>query len=181
MCDEYQEQIRKRLADLPISNPPLPWKLLATFAVGGLTEIGYAPDSDALLVVSSQGRGLFDCLSARRIARDREEMWDGLDQVHLRSPGIGDLASVDFRLAGLHGGGLPRTTSDGWGLDVVPLPWPHHFVFLTRPWKSIVDEAESVIKIAEDGACEFRACGFSDTGYSFVIASSCDVSIYCRT
>ncbi len=178
MADDYQISLRHSLETLPLGLPPEPWSRRGDYAVGGLTEIGFAPDADVLLVVSSQGRGLFDCRTGSKLARDPAEDWDGLDETHLVSPGFGDWAQTMFRLAGLHGGGLPMTTADGWGLHCVPLPWPQHFVFISRPWKSHMFDQWT--KIATDNACEFRACGFSDTGRSFVVASSCELLIFAR-
>lgn len=180
MLDEYQNSLRQKLMQSPMCEPPKPWRCQAIYAVGGLAEVGYAPDSDMLLVVSSRGRGLFDCLSGERVERDENETWSGLDQTRLVSPGLGAFVKTMFRLAGLHGGGLPLITSDGWGLHVVPLPWPQHFAFLTQPWKMITEGPDNVTKFANCGACEFRACGFSETGNSFIFATSCDLAIYNR-
>lgn len=178
MADDYQASLREVLYQLPMVVPPRPWIAKGIFSIGGLTEVGYVSGTDFLLVVSSQGRGLFDCLAGEKIARDPEDTWDGLNQTLLISPGIGPYAQSTIRLAGLHGGGLPRTTHDGWGMQYIPLPWPCHFIYLTLPWKR--DSFDEWIKIATDGACEFRACGFSETGRSFVIATSCDLTIYSR-
>ena len=43
------------------SAPPLPWRRQSTHAIGGLMAVGFGERSDLLLVVSSQGRGVFDC------------------------------------------------------------------------------------------------------------------------
>src|SRR5205807_821088 len=43
--------------------PPLPWKETGHYAVGGLTEVGFDDQSELLLVVSQNGRGVFDCTS----------------------------------------------------------------------------------------------------------------------
>lgn len=178
MPDDYQSSLRDTLIRLPMAQPPQPWKQHGVHAIGGLTEVGYVLGTDMLLVVSSQGRGMFDCTTGERIARDRDEEWEGLDQTKLLSPGIGPFAQTIVRLAGLHGGGLPMTTYDGWSLECVQLPWPSHYFFMSPPWKS--DCFDQWIKIATDGACEFRACGFSETGRSFVIATSCEVMLYGR-
>jgi hypothetical protein len=53
-----------------------PWKKIANHAVGGLFQIGYAEDSDLLLVLSHNGRGIFDCLTGERIARDTKDAFD---------------------------------------------------------------------------------------------------------
>src|SRR5262245_39761512 len=52
---DHLEPLRRRIRSAPISDPPRLWKRLAVHAVGGLTEVGYADDSDLLLIVSSQG------------------------------------------------------------------------------------------------------------------------------
>ena len=178
MTNEQPNPLRDSLLNLPLVDAPNPWTKLDHFAIGGLTEIGYAPHSDILLVVSSQGRGLFDCCTGSRLARDSADDWDGLDETILVSPGFDRYSELLFRLAGLHGGGLPMTTADGWGLHCVALSWPEHCIFMTRPWES--DRSGKWIKIATDGACEFRACGFSETGQSFVVASSCELIIFSR-
>lgn len=179
MSHDYQASLRDTLTRIPLSAPPSPWVPSGAHAVGGLTEIGFAPDADLLLAISGQGRGLFDCVSGTRIERDYDEDWNGLDQTRLVSPGIGALRDTRIRLAGLHGGGLSMTTSDGWGLHCIPLPWPSHSIFMSPPWKS--HQFDQWVKIACDGACEFRACGFSDTGQSFAVATSCELLLFARS
>lgn len=180
MFDDFQQQLRLKLQQMPLVAPPSPWKLIATHAVGGLSEIGYAPNSDLLLAVSSQGRGVYDCTTGERVARDREEFWDELDQTRLTSRGIGPLAELTIRLAGLHGGGLPTSTSDGWNLDIIALDWPQHTLFITTPFNSLFHGDGNSHKIAQDGVTEYRASGFSETGRSFVFATSSDLDIYAR-
>ena len=180
MADEHQRRLREKLLRMPLLAPPSPWKRVATHAVGGLTEIGFATDSDLLLVLSSNGRGVFDCNSGGRIARDYDENWDDLDETRLISTGIGPLSEMRIRLAGLHGGGLPTTTDDGWSLDILALDWPRHSMFLNAPYKSLFHDDGHSCKIAEDGVTGFRAVGFSDTGKSFVFATSSDLEIYAR-
>jgi hypothetical protein len=154
--------------------------VVAVFAIGGLTEVGYAPDSDFLLVISSQGRGVFDCLKGEKIARDDDDSPTIINQRKLVALGIDPLEGQWIRVGGLHGGGLPNSTDDGWRIVSLPLPWPHHYIFLTSIWKSIYDDAENAVKVATDEVCELRAYGFSETGRSFVIATSCDITIFTR-
>ncbi len=180
MFNEYQKRLRERLQRMQLVAPPLPWKHVATHAAGGLTEIGYAPDSDLLLVISSNGRGVYDCRTGERVARDREEIWEDLDETRLVSRGIGPLSDLRIRLAGLHGGGLPTTTEDGWNLDIIALDWPQHSMFLTLPYKSLFQDDGHSYKITQDGVAEFRAAGFSETGRSFVFATGSDLEIYAR-
>ncbi|ACU59260.1 hypothetical protein [Chitinophaga pinensis] len=45
------------------------WIHKNTFAIGGLENVGYAPMQDQLLVLSTQGEGIFDCIKGEKIAR----------------------------------------------------------------------------------------------------------------
>jgi hypothetical protein len=51
---------------------------------------------------------------------------------------------------------------------------------LEYPFRSMYQDLASATCIGEDGACELRAAGFSPTGQSFVIATSCDLTIIAR-
>ena len=70
---DHLEPVRKRILSTPITEDPKQWKRQCVASVGGLTEVGFADDSDLLLVVSSTGRSLFDCSTGERLARDRDE------------------------------------------------------------------------------------------------------------
>jgi hypothetical protein len=154
--------------------PPAPWRRLPVYGVGGLFQVGYAAGSDLLLVLSSQGRGVFDCLAGEKLARDYNESHDFFDPIRLTGTGIGPLEGQAIRMAGLFGGGLPLTTLDGWLLEAQARAWPTHSVFLTAP-----GSRESIC-VGDDGACELRACGFSETGRSFIIATSCELAMFTR-
>ena len=67
---DHLQNLFRRLVSLPTSQPPAPWREVAVHAVGGLTDVAFAESSDLLLVISSVGRGLFDCSSGDRVARD---------------------------------------------------------------------------------------------------------------
>ncbi|MBX7174913.1 MAG: hypothetical protein K1X72_28310 [Pyrinomonadaceae bacterium] len=69
-------EIKNRINQLPLQNEVPIWKKVNSFAIGGLTQVGYAPNSDILLVVSHQGRGIFDCLIGEKIARDYDSETD---------------------------------------------------------------------------------------------------------
>ncbi len=180
MTDSHQETLRKILERMPMSEVPEPWALIGGSAVGGLTEIGFVPDTDDLLVVSSQGRGLFDTLTGEKLSRDSEEFFDNPDSTGHTAPAIGRDSGKTVPLAGLHGGGLARVTRDGWMIDVIHLPWPRHVLFLSSEYKPCYDASGHSWKICDDGACEYRAAGFSPSGRAFVFASSCELVIYGR-
>jgi hypothetical protein len=163
------------MAEKPaVHDVPPPWRVHPVYAVGGLFGVGYAAGSDLLLVLSSQGRGVFDCLTGEKLARDYDEAHDFFDAIRLTAVGFGPLAGQSVRIGGLFGGGLPLTTADGWCLEAQARAWPTHSVFLTA------SGSREPVCIGDDGACELRACGFSETGRSFVIATSCDLTMFKR-
>jgi hypothetical protein len=166
-----------------IHEAPGPWRHHTTWAVGGLFQVGYAENSDLLLVLSSQGRGIFNCLTGEKVARDYEEAHEYFDPIRLIAQGFGPLEGKSIRMAGLFGGGLPLTTEDEWGLEEEAPAWPTRSILLTPPPDEREDgsliSGEPVV-IGDDFACELRAYGFSETGRSFVIAISCDLVIFTR-
>jgi len=138
-----------------------------------LTEVGFRERTDLLLVVSWRGRGVFDCPTGVRVARDPTAPDDGwYDEVRLTALGIGPLHDRSIRLSGLHGGGLPARTDDGWGVTRIAPDWPLEAIVLDPPGSSALYEghAEGCIKIAE--GLGFRAFGFSETGLSLIVATS---------
>src|SRR5579884_2349605 len=106
------------LSDLAATEePPPPWKRLAYWPVGGLICVGYAADSDLLLVITHSGRGVFDCARNEKVARDYDALYEHIDPVHLTAKGIGPLTGESIRIAGIYGGGLTRRTHDHWRLE----------------------------------------------------------------
>jgi hypothetical protein len=176
---DHLDPIRNRIMSAPVLPPPKPWKCVGGGAVGGLTEVGFADGSDLLLVVSAQGRGVFDCRSGERVARDCTEPNDGwYDERRLLALGIGPLDGQFIRLAGLGGGGLIRLGCDGWWIETITLVWPDVNLLLGGPWGWIHDGVTPFTKLQT--IREFRAFGFSETGQSLVIATSSDLLIYSR-
>lgn len=178
----HLQSLFQNLVGLPPSNPPPPWRQAATHAIGGLTDVAFADSSDLLLVLSSAGRGLFDCASGQRIARDPAENFEH-DTANLLAQGIGSVGGHLLRTAGLHGGGLALGTDDGWSLNLLTLSWPHQSLFLTAPWQWIYGPAFGrpavTTKLAIES--EIRAFGFSPTGRAFILATSSDLTIFNRS
>ncbi len=56
------------------------WQKGNTWSIGGVREIGFKSNTDLLMVLSSQGRGIFDCMKDKKIGRDHfdyyMEKWD---------------------------------------------------------------------------------------------------------
>jgi hypothetical protein len=126
---EHLKPLQKKLLSLNIHEVPAPWKLVVTFAVGGLRSVGFDRESENLLVVSSQGRGVIDCLTGEKVARDYEEYYE--NETSLEAQGISILSDRIIRMSGLFGGGLPIITEDGWQLECVAVTpkstLNHHF------------------------------------------------------
>jgi hypothetical protein len=165
MCAETRPQVQP---------PPPPWKKLQTWPVGGLFQVGYAEGSDLLLVLSWHGRGIFNCLTGEKVARDYAEAHDSFDPVKLTAQGFGPLEGQTVPVVGSFGGELPHATADGWVLEEQSPAWPIRSILLnpSQPHNSSV--------VADDGAYELHAFGFSETGLSFVIATSSDLTIFMR-
>jgi hypothetical protein len=177
---EHLKPLRKKLLSLSIGKVSDPWKLVATIAVGGLRSVGFDRESENLLVVSSQGRGVINCLTGEKVSRDYEEFYE--NETGLEAQGIGVLSDRNIRMSGLFGGGLPIITEDGWQLECVTLKWPEQMLILLPPssylYGSITGGSDTMTKIFEDSC--IRAYGFSYTGRSFIIATTSDVTVFAR-
>lgn len=177
---DHLEPVRKKVRAAPVLAPPVPWSLITAAAVGGLTAVGFADDSELLLVLSHQGRGVFDCRTGERVARDRSvddmNAWYGAD--HLIGIGIGPLAGRHLRMAGLNGGGVPTITTDGWSAERLAIDWPDEYLLLVEAYGSIYQDGARFTKLAVER--EVRTFGFSYTGKSLIMATSSDVTVFGR-
>ena len=148
--------------------------------MGGLLAVGYAPGTDLILVGSHDGLGVFDCLTGGRLARDSTA--EGYpDVATLVLEGIGPLAGQQIRTAGLHGGGLPLGVDEGTlHLEIEPAVYAGDFVpYQGKPcWEVRLSDATSTCLLYHDFS--LRAVGFSETGKSFIIATSSDLWMFSR-
>lgn len=158
------------------------WKHKNTFAIGGLENVGF-DNEDRLVVLSSQGVGIFDCISGTKIYRDSRSWWEDFNEVAGTIPDYGILAGSQIRTCGLYGEDfLSKRTSDGWMLEKaggIPDDPPFERYLVNKIYLTHRESAQRVC-IAKDGACELRAFGFSGTGNSLVVALSCDLVIWSR-
>lgn len=159
------------------------WTHRNTFAIGGLQNVGYAPKQDFLIVLSSQGEGIFDCISGEKIDRLHNDMaWlERIDETTSAVTGFGCLENIQIPISGSYGDyNHPKKSADGWTLSALRpvrlllFKSASHHVYLTSP------DNQKKSLIAEEGACELRAFGFSDTGRSLIVALSCELIIYSR-
>jgi len=177
---KHLDPIREKIRSAPIEAPPKPWRLIDTFAIGGLRSVGFDRRSELLLIVSAQGRGVIDASSGSKMARDANEYYER--EQYLEAEGIGPLAGTIVKTAGILGGGLPVTTEDMWSLEVVTLDWPVSEVLLFSQgswlYGSLHGRPDTFVKLASES--ELRAAGFSYSGKSLVIATSSEVVIFGR-
>lgn len=165
---------------IPASRCPSGWRLAGSYAVGGLTEVGFSKTSDLMLVLSSAGRGVIDPIRGEVVARDEEPTGRWLNERLLLCDGIGPLANETIQLAGLSGGGLPLGSERGESLNAVYPNWPLcDLIFCSDFGSALIEHWQaSCVRIASD---HVRTFGFSWTGNAFAYATSSDVHVYLRT
>ncbi|MDC8757696.1 hypothetical protein [Janthinobacterium fluminis] len=182
--NDYEKANRERLisllSKLPASESPVGWEVSGRFAVGGLTEIGFAKNAELLLVISSSGRGVIDCAQGKKIFRDDEPDGDWYKPLELICEGIGPLEAEVIQIAGLNGGGLPMSNRFAESLEIVSPEWPKSNLIFCAPYKSALIEGHQggCVNIASD---YLRAYGFSWSGNTFVYATGSDITTFRRT
>ena len=62
---EHLEPLTKKLLSLKIEKPP-PWELHTVISVDGLCSVGFDRDTENLLILSHQGRGVVDCFTGEK-------------------------------------------------------------------------------------------------------------------
>jgi hypothetical protein len=178
---EHLLPLIRRVRGAPVKPPPPPWQPSGAHAIGGLSDVGFGRGSDLLLVVSSDGRGVFDCIAGVRVARDRSND-DWRDMRELEAQGMGPLAGQRIRTSGIAGGGLALRTVDGWEAERLTLDWPEELLLLLPPGGRLYEDRRGRLpeftKVAVSSGV--RAWGFSPTGRSLVLATSSDVTIFSR-
>lgn len=177
---ENENRLRlQKLVDATItSEAPKGW-IKETFAVGGLTEVGFSKEySELLLVISSQGRGVIDCSKFELIERDYNDDHDWINSQELWATGIGKLSNEKIMVSGLHGGGLPLTNPFGDSIQYMAIKWPIIDLIFEPSFKSIYKDGDQkhCFRVFHD--YEVKTYGFSYCGKYFIIATSSEVNIY---
>jgi hypothetical protein len=129
--------------------------------------VGFAPDSDLLLVMTAGRRAVFDLLSGERVAQDerkaQDDFYDASAEVAL---GLGPAKGALIQVCGEHGAlgatrhRLPVATPDGWTLERTPTGDGRETLTL----RCVRVETELC------DAYQPRAVGFSPTGNTLVVA-----------
>lgn len=177
------------IVNMPFEEAPQSWQHTRV-AVAGLLSVGYAPNTDYLLAIGVNGRGVFDCSYdakpikvARDYETDNENQWH--DIIKLQGIGIGPIANQIVPIAGIFGGGLPLQSFDHWILEMVSPNWPHVNVLLGKPDRKVIgvqphEWYSGYVKLKLSGEDEVKALGFSQTGKSFIVAYSHTIHIFSR-
>lgn len=142
------------------------WSPSIPLAVGGVVAIGFI-NEDRLLVGSHSGCGEFETRAGQRIGRyvDSDYGWYQADPPSIRYPASGDGGIMLVGSAGLWGGSLPTSTSDGW-------------VCSHSSEGAQLSNGHESFRIPD--AEELRAFGFSPQGSVFVLATSSTVTLTSR-
>lgn len=138
--------------------------------------------SDHVLVVSHSGRSVFDPRTGERVARDHGALDDAwLVESELRAMGMGPIENEWVPIAGIWGGGLPRMTSDSWGVTITAADWPSEQIVLEPPGRSVLAEELSEGCVVLDRPInELRAVGFTWSGHTLIEATSADIRMWAR-
>lgn len=147
-----------------------------SYAVGGLAAVGFDESSRYLMVISSQGRGLFDCLTLQRVGRDPDDSWDWYRDEDATCEGFEHLRGARIPMFGSGGEiqtgrELARTTHDAFACFVRPARRATSDVVLT-------DEGRETMCFNVD---VLRAFGFSADHRTFVVAQSHTLTLMVRS
>lgn len=163
-----------------------PWRLVAHTSVGGAVAAGFDRCSEQFIVVSESGQSIFEGTDGSRAYRNREH--SGFCPERLEAKRLDIANRHPINMAGDLGGGLCRTTSDGWSVDIIQIRWPTAFSILQRPGSSIYfleqkwkkynkDEWFRVVMKSEGLPVAF---GFSWSGMTLVWLDRSDLLIWHR-
>lgn len=193
MDSGYGSLLRQRFLTASTVPAPPPWRCVldSRTPIGGLLGIGFGVDpstgDDLVMVVSSNGHGLFHAPTGRKVARvpDPEPATCTPDcSPQLTCPGLGPLDGTPVQIAGFFGGGLHATTSDGWAIEVVSPEWPSHRVVLVHSGSAayVFDgpSGSNWWQVFNASYSTLRTAGFSPSGRTVAVATSSDLSLWVR-
>jgi len=176
--DENRLRLQKLVNQTKSIDVPNGWKKM-TFAVGGLSNVGFSKNqSELILIISSQGRGVIDCSKLKLIERDYDDTWEWMDIFELSAIGIGRLKDEKIVVGGIHGGGLPTLNKYGESIQFMATEWPIIDIIFEPNLKSLYkeNEAKDCFRIFHD--YELKTYGFSYDGNYFITATGSEVNVY---
>lgn len=133
-----------------------------------------------IMAITWNGRGVFDCQTGEKVARDYDmDIFGWMNNQTLTAEGIGPLEGERVRVVGIWGGGLPYTTDDHWSVQSHDASEVSCAVFLEPPESPLEDIKEPILyKLYEWDP--LIAYGFSSSGRTLVIACSNSLDIWAR-
>ena len=168
---EHRERLLVLLEKIP-HGVPAGWEK-ETFAVGGLTYLGFSNrQTEKLVVISSQSQSVIDCRTWEKI--DCEENYDKENLIACAEP-LGDEL---IPIAGEGGGGLRRFAPPVDGLDTAAPLWPKELVIFMPQYTSWYQSPEACTIIFDDYGP--KAFGFSRCGNYMAVGTSSEVDIFRR-
>ncbi len=171
METEHRARLLALLEKIPCG-VPAGWEK-ETFAVGGLTYLGFSNlQTEKLVVISSQRQSVIDCRTWEKI--DCEGSYDEENLVACAEP-LGDEL---IPIAGEVGGGLRRLAPPGDGLDTAAPFWPKELVIFMPQYASWYQSPETCTIIFDDYGP--KAFGFSRCGNYMAVGTSSEVDIFRR-
>jgi hypothetical protein len=183
--EDNPEDIRGRVAVLPIGPLPAPWRDRGRLPVDGLTAVGVGVGDDGAEYVLTIGRSGRAVVSAggRRVAHDDDppgDAWYFPDR--LVALGIGPLRGRLVTIAGVCGGGLVLRTVDDWSVLHLPASWPLEHVVLQSPGAGLLGPGREhgCLLLGDNSMLKLRAFGFSASGRLLVLATSGGVQLWSR-
>ncbi len=161
------------------------WKKIGDIAVGGLREVGYNNNEEYLVVLSSNGRGIFSCKTGQKVARDYDDYYmEKYDSDNGIVEGFDCLKGEKIVCCGLEFEDfLKKETSDGWKVVKNP-PEPDDSPFERYNVEKIYllnKSGNQIIYTTKISVCELRTYGFSTNGMTFIVATSCSLEIWNRS
>jgi len=160
------------------------WKKIGHQPVGGMREAGFIELTDYLIVLGSQGRTIFDCLTNVKTERDRQdyylENWNSDSGI---IEGIGKFKDKEIVCGGFeYPEQLLKSTNDNWIIQIQNENRANYkkeikmaeVMYLFNP------KINSKIEVNVFHYSITRAYGFSPTGKSFVITESDGITMWTR-
>ena len=160
------------------------WKKIGHQPVGGMREAGFIELTDYLMVLGSQGRTIFDCLTNEKTERDRQdyylENWKSDTGI---IEGIGMFKDKEIVCGGFeHPDKLLKSTNDNWIIQIRKENRANYkneikiaeVMYLFNP------KIDAKIEVNVFHCSITRAYGFSPTGKSFVITESDGITMWKR-
>jgi len=175
---KHRNNICDLLNEIPAAETPNGWVHKGVFAVGGFEYFGFTKTSSMMLVISSQGRGLYDLEKNDLIARDDSTF--EIDETFLICDGFDVLQGEKFLLAGKYDGSmLPVSNSRHENLRKVSPLYPCEDLIFQPPFEDCLLKGhnKNCVRIYRG----FLYCyGFSFCGNYFVIADDGGITYWER-